>query len=84
VDLTPLVKQGSDEIEGIGALRVPGDERLLPRRELGVNIVSDFGKLGLELIDLCRIRIRSGGLLDLAPEPEDRLLELRRIGTHGE
>ena len=83
VNLRPLVEQVGDEVERVRALGVPRHQRLLPRSEVGEDFLGGFGKLLLQFGDDSRVRIRRSGFFDLAPEPENRLLELRRIAIHG-
>jgi hypothetical protein len=52
VDLDPLLDHRGDEVERVRPLGMPRDERLLPRREVRIDFVGDFGKLLPEVGDL--------------------------------
>ncbi len=83
VHFSPVLEQAGDEVEGIGPLRMTRHQGLLPRREIGVNLIGDFDKLVVKLRDPAGVTLRRGGFLDLAPELEDGLFELRRVAVHG-
>ena len=61
---------------------MPRDQRFLPRGEVGEDFVRDFGKLFLKCRELARISFSRCSFLDLTPELEYWLLELRRVGIH--
>ena len=85
VNLGEVLEEERDEIEGVRPQRVPRDERLLPRRQLRVDFVRDFGKLLAELVNdslTCGLRFQSRKLFDLPPYLKDRLFELRRVAVH--
>ena len=79
MDFREVFEKECDEVERVGPLRVSRHERFLPRRQVRVDFVGDFGKLQAELVDLrvaCRLGLERGELFDPLAELKDRLLEL--------
>ena len=84
VDLDEALDEVTHVIERVRALRVPGDERLLPRAERGEHARAQLRELGLELLALaaCRVVVpHPGQRLDAALEIEDGVLEV--VLAHG-
>ncbi len=83
----PFLDEGADVVDRVGTVRMAGDLRLLPGRQLGVEIHQRLGGLGLQLGDVVgdgdgvtRLRQRLQ-LLDLAVQVGHRLFELE-VASH--
>ena len=76
-----------DVVERVGALRVAGDQRALPRRELGVDVLGQRLALDFEpgdfLGDIDRgVVLDEAKFLDLRLQFRDRLLEIQKGCFH--
>ena len=81
------VISAADIVEAMRPLRMARDLRLLPRRQLGVEVAQRLRRLGLEPVDLVgdvggvAARLHGAQFLDLLFEFGDRLFEIE-IGAH--
>src|SRR5579859_3615121 len=87
MQLFPMGKQCLDVIEGVGTLRMAGDLRHLPRRELAVDVFGERLAALREPLDLFRdvdgrIVLHVAQFLDAGFELRDGLLELEECRLH--
>ena len=82
-ELDEVLAERLDDVERVRALGMPGDQRLLPGRQLGVDLCLQIGDPLLELGALA-IRVGAEALERqiLLPELEDGLLEVLFIQLH--
>ena len=79
--------QGADIVEAMGPLGMAGDLRLLPRRELGIEVLERLRRLGLQAGDLLAdcgravAGLQRAQFLELGLELGHRLFEIE-IAAH--